>query len=264
MATRSWLVTAPSTETVPARPSLRVQLVAGAVEVVGDEGEDIRLEFSEVSGNPVEVVLEDTRVSVGYPSIGWEGWVKRLTSFRSSDTCRLRIRLPRATAVSVATAAAEIHVSGVEADLRLNSASGTIYTSGVKGKVTARTFSGPITLDQQEGPVTAQSAAGAIAVQGAVAHLGVSTGSGGVRLRNAAPASVVTVSALSGAVDVTLPRTGLVLTARSVSGAVDVDGASRRTSSGPAVVSVDERGDAAACWLTVNTVSGALSVQRVG
>lgn len=264
MATRSWLVTTPGTETLPARPRLRVQLVGGEAEVEGHDGDDVVLEFLEVGGNPVEVVLDDDMVSVGYPSIGWEGWVKRLTSFRSSDLCRVRIRVPRRTRIWVATATAASRVSGLQSDIQLHSASGTLYTAGVAGKATARTFSGAITLDRQDGPVTVQSASGPVSVQGTTAHLGVSTGSGLVRIRNAAPASVMTVSTLSGPIDVTLPRTGLVLTARTVSGAVDVDGVPRRTSSGPAVVGVDERGEAGACWLTVNTVSGALRVQRVG
>ena len=264
MATRSWLVSSPSTETLPSRPRLRVQLVGGEVSVEGHDGDDVVVEFLEVTGNPVEVVLDDALLSVGYPSIGWEGWVKRLSSFRSSDVCRLRIRVPRHTTVSLATATAAVRVERLVADPQLNSAAGTVYCDGVTGKTTARTFSGAITLDRQEGPVTAQSASGNVAVQGRTAHLGVSTASGKVSVRNAATASVMTVSTLAGSVDVTLPVTGLMLTARTVSGSVEVDGSSRRSSSGPTVVTVDERGAGDACWLTVNTVSGALRVQRVG
>ena len=264
MATRSWLISSPLTETLPARPHLRVQLVGGNVEVSGHDGGDIVVEVLDIASNPLEVVLDDAMVALGYPSIGWEGWVKRLTSFRSSDVCRVKVRVPRGTRVSLATAAAGIAVSDLGADATLNSAAGIIYTTGIVGKVTARTFSGAVTLDRQDGPVTVQSASGVVSVQGSSAHVGISTGSGAVNLRSSSPTSAITVSTISGDLDVTLPQTGLVLTARTVSGAVDVDGTSRRTSSGPAVVSVDERTSASACWLTTNTISGALRVHRVG
>ncbi len=264
MSTRSWLISSPQTDTVPARRHVRVQLVGGEVEVTGHDSDEIVLEVLEVVGNPVEVTLEDGMLSVGYPALGWEGWVKRLTSFRSSDRCRLRLAVPRSTGVTLATATAAATVTGLQADVSLNSAAGTVYASGLTGRASARTFSGPITVDLHEGPVSIQSASGTVRVQGSTAHAGISTGSGDVHLRNSAAGSVVSASTLSGSVDVLLPRTGLVLTARTVSGAVEVDGASRRTSSGPGVTSVDDRGGAEACWLTTNTVSGAVRVQRTG
>jgi len=264
MATRSWLISSPRSETLPARPHLRVQLVGGAVEVVAHDAEDVALEVLDVTGNPVEVTVEDTLLSIGYPSLGWEGWMKRLTSFRSSDRAGIRLAVPRGTGVTLATATAAVTATGLTADVSLYSAAGIVYAADIRGKVTARTFSGAITLDRHEGPVTVQSASGIVRIQGSTTHVGVSTGSGDVQLRNASTSSVVSVSTLAGAVDVLLPPTGLVLTARTVSGAVDVDGASRRTSSGPAVVAVDERSGSDACWLTVNTVSGAVRVQRAG
>lgn len=264
MSTRSWLITSPRSETLPARPHLRVQLVGGDVEVVAHDSDEVALEVLEVVGNPVEVTLEDRMLSIGYPSLGWEGWVKRLTSFRSSDRARLRLAVPRGTAVTLATAMASTTATGLHADLSLTSASGTLYASDTRGRVSARTFSGPITIDRHDGPVSVQSASGTVRIQGSTAHVSVSTGSGDVHLRNATASSVVSVSTLAGDVDVLIPPTGLVLTARTVSGAVDVDGTSRRTSSGPAVVGVDERGGAEACWLTANTVSGAVRVQRAG
>lgn len=264
MATRSWLITSPSAHTLPARPRLRVQLVGGAVSVEGHDGEDVAVEVAAVAGNPLEVVVDDTLVSIGYAAIGWEGWVKRLTAFRSGDAAQVTIRVPRGTQLSVATAAARTSLTDVSADCSLASASGSVYAARVSGRVSARTFSGAITLDEHDGPATIHTASGAVAVQGTVPHLSISTGSGRVRLRNTAGNSVVSVTTLSGDIEASLAAAGLVLTARTVSGAVDVDGVSRRTSSGPAVVSLDEREQPAVCWLTTNTVSGALRVQRAG
>lgn len=264
MSTRSWLVSAPRTDTVPPRGHVRVQLVGGEAEIVGHDSDEITLEVLEVVGNPIEATLDDGMLSLGYPALGWEGWVKRLTSFRSSDRCRLRLAVPRETGVTVATATAAATVTGLAADVTLNSAAGTLYASSITGRASARTFSGAITIDLHDGPASVQSASGPVRVQGSTAHLGVSTGSGDVQVRNSAANSVITVSTLSGAVEVVLPATGLVLRARTVSGAVEVDGVARRTASGPGVTSVDERGGSEACWLTVNTVSGAVRVQRTG
>lgn len=264
MSTRSWLVSKASTHTVPSRPRLRIQLVGGAVTVEGHDAEEIVVSVAAVVGNPLEIVVEDALVSVLYPSIGWEGWVKRLMAFRSGDSAQLTVRVPRGTQVSVATVGAAVTLTDLAADCSVVSASGTLYAARIRGRASARTFSGAVTFDAHDGPVSIQTAAGAVAVQGTVPNLSVTTGSGGVRLRNTAGNAVVSISTLSGDIEASLAAAGLVLTARTVSGAVEVDGVSRRTSSGPGVVNLEEREHAEICWLTTNTVSGALRVQRAG
>ncbi|WP_127131784.1 DUF4097 family beta strand repeat-containing protein [Georgenia sp. SYP-B2076] len=262
MATRSWIVPGPSTHDVEDVAALRVQLVAGEVTVEGHDAGHVQVAVEEVSGNPLELTVEDGRLTIGYPFLGWDGWVKRLRSFRSTDTARLRVLVPRGTAVTVATAVADAHVSGVGEDVSLSTASGHLAVSASRGAAALRSASGAISVQGHDGPVRVSTAAGRTTVAGQLPRVEVTSVAGAVDVATTSSASMVDLATVSGAMHVTLPAgTGLSLTARSLSGAVRVDGADRR-SAGLGATTVDDRSGADVCFLTTRSVSGALAVER--
>ncbi len=260
MATTSWMVPGPRTIDLPLVDVVRIQLIGGSAEVVVWDAPGVRIEVLAVSGHPLEVQVDGGGLSIGYPFLGWEGWLKRLNSYRAKDTAEVRISLPRGAGVKVGTALADVRVSGVHEDVSVGTASGAVRLEGTRGRADVKAVSGTVSVTGHEGAVRVNTVSGAVEVAGAIPRAELSTVSGAVSLTTSLATSVMNVNAVSAGVTVGLPSTsGLVLTARTISGRVVVDGADRRSSG---VTSVQEQSDVTACWLTVNTVSGTLDVRR--
>ncbi|MFC7406342.1 DUF4097 family beta strand repeat-containing protein [Georgenia alba] len=263
MATRSWIVPGPSQHEITDVARLRVQLVAGAVEVRTHDAPHVWVDVTDVSGNPLEMTVEGDRLTIGYPAIGWDGWVKRLTSYSSSDSARLTVHVPAATETSVATASAAVAITDVAEDLRLNTAAGSVEVTGCHGAATIRSASGRVTVTGQHGPVTVSTAAGRARVDGDVPRASVTTVAGAVEVTTTAETSKVDVATVSGAMRVVLPPgTGVSLSARTVSGAVRLDGQDRK-STGFGATTIEERTEGGICFLGARSVSGDLDVTRV-
>lgn len=262
MATRSWIVPNPSRHDVEGVARLRVQLVAGSVRVVAHDAPGVLVDVAEIDGNPLELTVEGDRLTVGYPFLGWDGWVKRLRSYRSTDTARLTVHVPRTTAVTVATALADVSVVDVAEDLSLTTASGRLHVSGCRGAVSLRTASGAVDVTGHDGPVRVSTAAGRTTLTGDLPRVEVTTVTGAVDVATSARTSMVDLSTVSGASKVSLPTgTGVSLTARTVAGAVRVDGVDRR-SPGLGATTVEERTENGICFLSSRSVSGNLDVGR--
>ncbi|MFH5824114.1 DUF4097 family beta strand repeat-containing protein [Georgenia sp. AZ-5] len=262
MATRSWIVPGPSAHDVEGVTAVRVQLVAGRVLVEGHDAPGVHVDVEEVTGNPLELSAEDGRLSIGYAFLGWDGWVKRLRSYRSADTAALRVRVPRATHVTVATATADAVVSGLTEDVTLSTAGARVRASGCTGAVTVRTASGGVEVLDHVGPVRVSTAAGRTNLVGRLPRVEVTSIAGAVSISTTSPTSMVDLSTVSGAMHVDLPAgTGLSLAARSVSGAVSVDGVDHRAQ-GLAAATLDDRRGTDVCFLTSKSVSGSLTVVR--
>lgn len=263
MATRSWIVSGPRTDELPAPHRLRVQLVSGEVVVVGHDADHAVLEVEEVVGNPLEVTEEGGTLSVGYPALGWDGWWKRLISFRSDDYARVRLRVPHGTAVMVGTVTALVRLSDLTEDVRVATASAPVRTERTRGALDVKTASGPVDVTDHDGPLNVSTVAGHVEAAGVLPRADLTTATGAVRLRTDARTSVIDLSTVSGAMDVRLPAgTGLTLTARSVTGGVVVDGVDRRGGTGPTSTTVRDGAGDDTCFLTAKAVSGALRVRR--
>lgn len=262
MATRSWIVLGPQEHDVEHVTALRVQLVAGAVSVQAHDAAHVHVAVEEVTGNPLEIDVEDGRLTIGYPFLGWDGWVKRLRSFRSSDTARVRVLVPRTTAVTLATAVADAAVEGLHEDVSLMTAGARVRAQGCRGAASVKSASGGVEVLDHDGPVRVSTAAGRTTLVGHLPRVEVTTVAGAVSVSTTSRTSMVDLATVSGAMHVDLPAgTGLSLTARTVSGAVTVDGADRRAP-GLGATTVDERDGQDVCFLTARSVSGSLAVVR--
>ncbi|GAA4416782.1 hypothetical protein GCM10023169_12080 [Georgenia halophila] len=262
MATRSWIVSGPSQHQLDGVTRLRVQLVAGSVDVRTHDDPHVWVDVTDLRGNPLELTVENGRLTVGYPSIGWDGWVKRLRSYSSSDSARLTVRVPRGTAVTAATASADAYVADLAEDIHLNTATGALVVTGSRGAASLRSASSDITVSGHDGPVTATTAAGRVSLGGDLPRADVNSVSGFVEVRSTAQTSKVGVGTVSGDMLVALPAgTGVSLTARSLTGAVRLDGADRKAS-GFGATTLEDRTDGGICFLTSRSVSGSLDVTR--
>jgi hypothetical protein len=262
MATRSWIVPGPSQHDVEGVARLRVQLVAGSVTVLGHDAPHVHVDVAEVDGNPLELTVEGDRLTVGYPFLGWDGWLKRLRSYRSTDTARLTVHVPRATAVTVATALAEAAVSDVAEDVSLTTAGGRLSITGCRGAASLKSVSAAVDVVGHDGPVRVSTAAGRTTLTGELPRVETNTVAGAIDVATSAHTSMVDLSTVSGAMTVSLPAsTGVSMTARTVAGAVRLDGTDRR-SPGLGATTVEDRTDGGICFLSTRSVSGSIDVTR--
>ncbi|MFD1716794.1 DUF4097 family beta strand repeat-containing protein [Georgenia deserti] len=262
MATRSWIVPGVAQHQIDDVTRLRVQLVAGSVEVRSHEAPHVWAEVTELVGNPLEMTVEGGRLTIGYPSIGWEGWVKRLRSYNSSDSAALTIYVPHGTGTSVATASADVTVRHLVEDVTVNTAAGSILLDGCRGAATLRSASSGIVVSGHDGPLRVNAAAGRTSLAGRLPRVEVASMAGDIAVRTDSDTSKVDVSTVSGDMRVALPiGTGVSLSARSVSGAVRLDGTDHRTS-GFGATTVEDRTEGGICFLTARSVSGDLDVVR--
>jgi hypothetical protein len=260
MGTTSWIVPGPQTIEVDAVGSVRLQLIGGRVSVVAEDVPGARVEVQDVSGHPLEVRLDAGRLSVGYPFLGWDGWLKRLHSYRAKDSAVVRVVLPRTTGVKVGTVLADVEVTGLREDLAVGTASGAVRVVDGHGSADVKTVSGAVAVENHDGTVRINSVSGAVVARGSFPRAEISTVSGAVTVANRLDTSVVSVNTVSARVGVDLPGgSGLVLTARSVSGKVVVDGVDR---GGAGITTLEEKHGEAACWLSTNTVSADVEVRR--
>src|SRR6478752_1820538 len=83
MASESWVVAGPQIIEIEKITSLRVQLVAGRVDVVAHDGPGARIEVHDVDGRPLEVSLADGELWVGYQFTlgGWDGFLEKFRNF---------------------------------------------------------------------------------------------------------------------------------------------------------------------------------------
>lgn len=259
MGTTSWIVPGPQVLELDQVASVLVQLIGGRVSVVGADVPSARVEVRDVSGHPLEIRLDGDRLSIGYPFLGWDGWLKRLHSYRAKDSADVVVVLPRGTGVKVGTALADVTVTGVQEDLSVGTAGGAVQVHDGRGAADVKTVSGAVSVTNHEGSVHVNAVSGAVVARGSLPRVEVSTVSGPVTVENRLDTCVVSVNTVSARVGIELPAgSGLVLTARTVSGKVVVDGRDRRT---VGVTSFEEKVDDTACWLSTNTVSGDLEIR---
>ena len=261
MTTMSRIITGPDTVTSDDARSVRVQLVGGSLEVVPREGNGVVVEVVEVVGQPLEIATEADRISVGYPSIGWDGWLKRLTSTDSADRAVVRLHVGNGASVTAASVTAPVSLSGTTGDVDVSTASGSVEMNRTVGGVKIRSASGAVALEDHNGPVTVSGASGTVRLDGELPKTAVTSVSGDIVLRHRGAASLLTLTTVSGQVDLTVPtQTHLELEVRGVSARVRVDG--REQSSGFGVTRIDEAGSGDRVVATVTTVSGDVAVQR--
>lgn len=256
------ILTGPDTIRSDDAASVRVQLVAGGLELVARDEPGVLVEVTEVVGQPLEVSTEADRVSIGYPSIGWDGWIKRLaTAADATDRAAVRLHVGAGVTVTAATVSAAVTATGTTGDLEVSTASAGIVSSRTTGAVKVRTASGAVAIESHVGPVTIATASGAVDLDGELPRASVTTVAGDITVRHRGAAAVIGTTTVSGATRVHLPAgTHLELEARGVSAQVRVDG--HQHGSGFGVTKVEESGRGERVLLTSTTVSGEVVVDR--
>lgn len=259
MAATSHIVNGPETFELEAT-SLRLQLVQGEASITARTEPGVSVEVAEIVGSPLEIATDGGRVSIGYPSIGWDGWLSRLAGSDRTDRAVLRIRVGPGVAVQAATVAATVSIEQVAADVEVATASAASRVASGRGSVKVRTGSGPVVLTDHVGPANVVTASGDVTLQGDPGHSSVTTVSGRIDVRTGTQAAVLTTSTVTGDTHVHLPAEATVeVETRTVTGKVSIDGEKQKAFG---IAKVELGGWGARSVVIANSVSGAIEVRR--
>ncbi|MBU4214931.1 MAG: DUF4097 domain-containing protein [Actinobacteria bacterium] len=264
MATESWVVAGPQVIEVEDVRSLRVQVIGGRVDVVGQDGPSARLEVHSVQGRPIEVTLCDGELRIGYADTlsTWESFLDRLRTFRSNDRADVHVAVPRTAAVRIGTVSAEGLLAAVGEDASVGTVSGALLVDDTRGQLVARTVSGDVVVRGHHGPLTLNSVSGDLAASGELTAVHVNTVSGSVTLDVTSTTSSLSATTVSGDVTVRLPsQAGLQVKAQSVSGRLVVDQIEHK-GPGFGTRTVDQSSGDGGCYLSATSVSGDVTVLR--
>lgn len=126
-----------------------------------------------------------------------------------SPSARLRVAVPRASALDLSSRDGNINVEDVSGALAMRTSDGAIIGLRLTGDIRARTDDGSVRLRESTGKVDVETLDGSVVVNGTLTHLRAKTGDGSVRVA-AEPGSQVVddwlIETGDGSVDVRLPE----------------------------------------------------------
>jgi len=246
--------------------ALSVALVGGHVDIVTHEDSPTaRLEVHEVSGRPLEVTWNGTKLKITHVQDKDGNIWEALKSFSNSETrlsARISISVPTSARVSVGTVSAQALVNGVRAAVRGNTVTGSLTLDDIVGDVRANTVSGEIECHALAGDLSANTVSGAITVSAStLAGIKLNTLSGGITVDLLNGAATIGSNSVSGDVTVRVPSGhGYDVTAHTASGDIVIDGISMRGERGQRGGQLRD-GDGALA-IKANSVSGNVVVLR--
>ncbi|MDT0341616.1 DUF4097 family beta strand repeat-containing protein [Streptomyces litchfieldiae] len=163
--TAEWSVAQARTLTFDAPiDELDVRIVHGAVNVVGTDHPVSRVEITEVSGPPLIVRREGSRLTVAYDDLPWKGFLKWLDRKGWRRTAVVSVSVPAAARLHVGVVGASAVISGIAGPVDVRGVSGGSTLVGLTGAVHADTVSGDIDAQALTGELRFNSVSGTLTV----------------------------------------------------------------------------------------------------
>jgi hypothetical protein len=257
-----WTVDAPVSLDFDEVRQLNVRLIGGTVAVLASD-ERPSLTVSSMRGRPLHVDYSDGTLTIGYEKLTWEHVLDFLKPH--SDRAAVAITVPADCPVQLGVVSASALVSGLTSGASVKGVSGDITLDGVSGAVEANTVSGELQARGIDGPVRFQSVSGELTL----ADSSVSALSGeNVNGRITADMTLVApggvdLTTVSGEVTLRLPDdTDARVRLNSVSGKVQTEFGGLQVKKAPASRSVSGNVGAGTGHVSVNSVSGAITLLR--
>lgn len=224
----NWTVTGPQSIDVDAVTSLKLGLVRGSFTITEHDDPSVRLQFSEVHGDPVAVSLNGGRLEVRHQLHGAQGWFKNLmetVNHNSDNSVAVTVAIPRGVEVEAGTVSGEGLASGISALVRLNTVSGAVTAENTSGELQVNTVSGQVSVRNHQGVLTAKSISGEVTASGHFTHVRTNTVSGHLVFNLLGYTQDFGSNSVSGDLAITLPAdVGVDIVAKSAGGAVILDG----------------------------------------
>jgi hypothetical protein len=263
MEESSWTVTGPQTIDVDGVTHLKVGIVRGRFDIVTHDDAAVRIEVSEVHGDPLAVSLNGGRLEIRHQLHGPQGWFKNLmdsvNNNSSSNTVVISIAVPAGTEVEAGTVSGDGLVSGVHGRTRLSTVTGSVLADGTTGDLHVNTVSGEVIARNHSGVLTAKSVSGEVTASGLFSNIRANTVSGDMSFDLHGFTQDFGANSVSGDLTVRVPHdVGVDIVAQSASGPVVIDdrkyghpGGKVQTVAGP---------DAKLMLVRTNSVSGKTSI----
>ena len=227
MSEEVWTVTGPQTIDVENVRSLKLGIVKGRFDVVTHHEPFVRLEISEVAGDPLTVTLVDGRLEVRHQLQGPQGWFRNLmgtVNNTSTNSVIISVALPSGVDVEAGTVSGDGMVSGISGRTRLNTVSGSVLADGTSGELHVNTVSGEVIARNHDGVLTAKSVSGEVTASGTFKNVRASTVSGDLSFDLQDYTNDLGANSVSGDLTIRLPHdVGLDIVAKSASGTVVID-----------------------------------------
>ena len=258
MSDELWTVTGPQTIDVDDVHSLKLGIVKGRFDVVSHDEPFVRIEVSEISGDPLTVTLVNGRLEVRHQLQGPQGWFRNLmgtVNNTSTNSVVVGIALPHGVDVEAGTVNGDGMVSGVKGRIRLNTVSGSVMADDTSGELHVNTVSGEVIARNHDGVLTAKSVSGEVTASGKFKNVRASTVSGDLSFDLHDYTNDLGANSVSGDLTIRLPHdVGLDIVAKSASGTVIIDDQmyAQPGSKVQTIVGPDER----LMLVRTNTVSG--------
>ncbi|MEV4988485.1 DUF4097 family beta strand repeat-containing protein [Pseudarthrobacter sp. LMD1-1-1.1] len=228
MAGENWTVASPQTIDVDAVTSVKLGMVGGRFEIIEHDAPAVRLEFSEVHGDPVAVSLNGGRLEVRHQLHGAQGWFKNLmetVNHTSDNSAVITVAVPRGVEVEAGTVRGDGTVSGIAAHVRLNTVAGSVTADSTSGELQVNTVSGSVAVRNHRGVLTAKSISGEVTASGHFSHVRTNTVSGHLSFELLDYTQDFGSNSVSGDLTISLPAdVGVDIVAKSAGGAVILDG----------------------------------------
>ncbi|MFI7291198.1 DUF4097 family beta strand repeat-containing protein [Streptomyces anulatus] len=150
--------------------ALHVRIVDGAVNVVGTDEPDARLEISAIEGPPLIVTQEDGRLTVAYEDLPWQDFLRWFDPKNRRRSAVVTLVVPTASSVEVGVIGAGAVVSGISGrtevrgitgDSTLVGLTGTVRGESVSGSLEAQSVTGDLRFHSVSGDLTVVDGAGA-------------------------------------------------------------------------------------------------------
>lgn len=262
MAENSWSVTGPQTIDVDGVSSLKLGIVRGRFDIVTHDEDVVRIEVSEVHGDPLAVTVSDGRLEVRHQLHGPQGWFKNLmgsVNNSSPNSVVVSLALPPGVDVEAGTVSGDGLVSGITGHTRLNTVSGSVMSDGTSGDLHVNTVSGEVIARNHHGVLTAKSVSGEVTASGRFSHIRANTVSGGMSFDLQDFTQDFGANSVSGDLTIRLPHdVGVDIVAKAASGAVVIDDQKYLQTSGK--VQTIAGPDAKLMLVRTNSVSGKTSI----
>lgn len=265
MAQEKWLIQPEESRTIDVEVvrSLKVGLLGGQIDIIGHDEPNARVEVHSVTGRDLKVTVDGDRLEIDHPQLRWDNFIEVFKSMRSSARADVSVLVPRDVALKFGVVSARALVAGLKTDARLSTVSGEIVTDGLVGDIELNSVSGELSARDHTGCISAHTVSGDITATGAIRRFSSDGVSADVMVDVSGTPDELQMNTVSGDTTIRIPEAvGARYRANTVSGKVHLDNVIVVGSAGKGYTATTGSLDGSWVDISVNSVSGDVSVVR--
>ncbi|WP_223692518.1 DUF4097 family beta strand repeat-containing protein [Leifsonia poae] len=265
MAQDKWLIQPGESKVIDLElvRSLKVGFIGGQIDVIGHDEPGARVEVHSVSGRDLKISIEGDQLEIDHPQLRWDNFIEVFKSMRSNGKADVSVLVPRDVALKFGIVSATALVSGLKTNGRLSTVSGDLVVDGLIGDIELNSVSGELSARDHIGRISAHTVSGDVTASGDIPRFTVDSVSGDVMVDITGRLDELSSNTVSGDLTVRIPDgLGARYRVNTVSGKILLDNALISSSPGKNFTGTSGRLDGSWAEVSVNSVSGNVSVVR--